>query len=409
MSRAALRRLGALFFLALAGASHAAELRLMDYNILNYPGSTGSARAPHFRTVVAAVEPDLIVVQEIAASTGVSRFIAEVLEPLEPGLWAAAPYHDGYDSDRALFVRGGCVTVSDYGWLDTDLRDIEWWDLRVASSGEEFRLYTLHLKASSGSTNEARRYQECLVLRDDLDLLPTALPVLVAGDYNLYTASEPAWQLLRSPGPGQLLDPIQTEGAWHNNAAFAAVHTQSPRTDSFGGGATGGMDDRFDFVLADDDWFDGAGLELIEGSYTALGNDGAHFNTSILDGPNGVVSFEVANALHEASDHLPLFVDLAISDLVAAGAAPAPPGLAAFPNPFNPATRLRLSLPAAGRATLDVYDPRGRRVARLLDAERPAGELVLDWRPEALSAGLYLAVLELNGHGLAQSKLLLLK
>ena len=48
---------------------------------------------------------------------------------------------------------------------------------------------------------------------------------------------------------GRLFDPIDRIGNWHNNSSFSDVHTQSPRTAQFGGGASGGMDDRFDFIL----------------------------------------------------------------------------------------------------------------------------------------------------------------
>ena len=47
---------------------------------------------------------------------------------------------------------------------------------------------------------------------------------------------------------GQLFDPINRIGHWHNNSSFADVHTQSPRTSSFGGGANGGMDDRLSLI-----------------------------------------------------------------------------------------------------------------------------------------------------------------
>ena len=227
----------------------AGELNLTCWNILNFPGSTGNSREPHFRTVLAEVQPDILVVQEMIGQNGVNQFLSDVLNTLEPDLWAAAPYHDGPDTDRALFIRDECVTVLDSGWLDTTLRDIDWWDLEVAASGETFRLYSMHLKASQGSENENRRYAECLVLRADMDALGEGEHFIVAGDYNIYYDDEPAWQLLRSAGPGQLFDPIGQEGYWHNNPAYAPIHTQSTRTSQFGGGATGGLDDRFDFVL----------------------------------------------------------------------------------------------------------------------------------------------------------------
>ncbi len=390
-------------------AALAGRLRLMNHNLLNYPGSTGTARAPHFQTLLVEAVPDLLVVQEMLGQAGVNQFLAQVLEPLEPGLWTAAPFHDGTDTDRALFLRGAGAEVIASGWLDTDLRDIDWWDLRLADAGDTLRIYSLHLKASQGSSEEQRRYEECLVLRADLDALPAGRAALVCGDFNLYTASEPAWQLLRSAGPGQLFDPLGQEGPWHDSLGFAPVHSQSTRTTSFGGGATGGLDDRFDFVLPSAALLDGLGLELDAASYFALGNDGAHLNLSIVTGTNGAVSAAVANALHEASDHLPLLVELSWTDDTAVAELPAAPRLTAWPNPFNPATRLAFRLPAGGPARLDIYDTSGRRVARLFDGDAPAGELHVDWRPAHLPAGLYLAALSQDGRLLARAKLVLLK
>lgn len=405
----AARLLALLVAATLAASAQAGQLRLVSHNLLNYPGSTGTARAPYFRTVLGAAGPDLLVVQEMLGQAGVDQFLAQVLEPLAPGAWTAAPFHDGYDTDRALFLRAGCAGVIASGWLDTALRDIDWWDLQLADSGDTLRIYSLHLKASQGSSEEQRRYEECLVLRTSLDALPPGRAALVCGDFNLYTAAEPAWQLLRSAGPGQLLDPLDTEGAWHDNLGFAAVHSQSTRTTDFGGGATGGLDDRFDFVLADAPLLDGLGLELDPASYLALGNDGAHFNVSIVTGANGVVSAEVAEALHQASDHLPLCVDLRWTDGTAVAVLPATARLEAWPNPFNPATRLRFSLPTAGPARLEVFDLQGRRVARLFAGHVEAGSLAVDWQTGSLPAGLYLAVLSQGGQPVARSKLVLLK
>ena len=50
-------------------------------------------------------------------------------------------------------------------------------------------------------------------------------------------------------------------------------------------------------------------MEYIEDSLTPFGNDGNHFNQSINQGTNSAVSPEVADALYEASDHLPVFAD----------------------------------------------------------------------------------------------------
>ena len=50
-------------------------------------------------------------------------------------------------------------------------------------------------------------------------------------------------------------------------------------------------------------------MDILPDTYTPFGNDGSHFNQAINEGMNGAVPDSVANALHEASDHLPVFAD----------------------------------------------------------------------------------------------------
>jgi hypothetical protein len=63
------------------------------------------------------------------------------------------------------------------------------------------------------------------------------------------------------------------------------------------------------------------------------------------------------------------------------GAPPAPPYrlYANRPNPFNPTTTIRFSLPRVERAALVVYDIAGRRVATLADDSFGPGEFEVTW------------------------------
>lgn len=65
------------------------------------------------------------------------------------------------------------------------------------------------------------------------------------------------------------------------------------------------------------------------------------------------------------------------------------------PNPFNPQTAVNFNLPADGRITIDVYDAAGRKVRRLSDSIRTAGQHSVQWngRDDAgrsMASGLYL-------------------
>lgn len=109
-----------------------------------------------------------------------------------------------------------------------------------------------------------------------------------------------------------------------------------------------------------------------------------------------------------------LIDDLAVvavgGDLTAAGEAPAAAAsLAVHPNPFNPKTSLRMSLPAAGHAQLRIFDARGAEVARLLDGPTAAGRLDLEWDARGRPSGIYLAKLSIDGRLAATRKLTLLK
>ncbi|MDH4037894.1 MAG: T9SS type A sorting domain-containing protein [Candidatus Krumholzibacteria bacterium] len=53
-----------------------------------------------------------------------------------------------------------------------------------------------------------------------------------------------------------------------------------------------------------------------------------------------------------------------------------------YPNPFNPATTIPVTLSRAAKVMLDVYDARGRRVATLFDGSLPAGTHALAWNGE---------------------------
>lgn len=88
---------------------------------------------------------------------------------------------------------------------------------------------------------------------------------------------------------------------------------------------------------------------------------------------------------------------------IAIGAAPRVDGprLGNAPNPFNPRTTLWLELPAEGRAVVELFDMRGRYLARLLDESRPAGRSSLEFDGvvdhRSLPSGVYFARLRTAG------------
>ena len=87
--------------------------------------------------------------------------------------------------------------------------------------------------------------------------------------------------------------------------------------------------------------------------------------------------------------------------------------VSAYPNPFNPSTTIRYTVPSRGPVTIGIFDARGARVKTLLDAVSPEGAHTVPWdgRDEAggrVSSGIYFARIAMGGQRQAH-KLVLLK
>ena len=306
--------------------ANASTARIMTYNLLNYNGD-GDGRIDDYVTIIDAIQPDLIITQEIIGQSGFSSFKTDVLDIINSNIWSSGTFtNQSAQQDIALYYKHDIFTFLNTDVINTaqssGTRDVIEWAMSHEASGIEFKVYGVHLKASSGSSNATERLQEATILRNHLDDLSSNSYFIVGGDFNIYSnnsSSEPAFQMLigsTDDNDGRLFDPIDRIGHWHNNSSFADVHTQSPRTSNFGGGATGGMDDRFDWLFVSQALTsDVSEMYYVENTYWAFGNDGNHFNQAINNGSNDSVSDEIADALHDASDHLPVYMDVWFNDL----------------------------------------------------------------------------------------------
>ena len=84
-----------------------------------------------------------------------------------------------------------------------------------------------------------------------------------------------------------------------------------------------------------------------------------------------------------------------------------------YPNPFNPKTTIRFSLPSAGEVNLVVFDVKGRQVATLIDGSMDAGDHHVVWdgqndAGQSQPSGLYFYTLD-TGDEKATRKMLMLK
>ena len=314
--------------------------------------------------------------QELTHATGVTTFLNDVMNH-NSNTYQAAPFLDGFDTDNGLFYKIENIALMGSQNIVTPLRAIT--EYVLLFKNVEFSIYSLHLKASQGETNENRRLAEATILRTKLNALLSTSNFIAAGDFNIYTAAEPAYTVLTVAGTqaesnGRLYDPINQFGNWHNNGFFSSIHSQSTRTTAFGDGSTGGLDDRFDIMLVSNSLLSGGGMDILPATYRAFGNDGNHFNQAISAGSNNVVSASMANALHLASDHLPVIAQFIFGNTTSVSNGPNGPisfDLSQnYPNPFNGETMILFSLPTLSGAKITIYDLSGRSVRELTGNRR---------------------------------------
>jgi hypothetical protein len=82
--------------------------------------------------------------------------------------------------------------------------------------------------------------------------------------------------------------------------------------------------------------------------------------------------------------------------------------LSAYPNPFNPTTLIRFSLPEAAHARLEIFDIVGRKMAIPFDDDCVAGQYAVPFDGSRWSAGVYFARLSASNRQ-TTAKLLLIK
>jgi hypothetical protein len=295
----------------LIGFSQTDTAIVMYYNVLNYPGTTGS-RVQYFRQINQYVKPDLILITELVSDAGAQTLLNQGLNVYGETKYQKALFVNGDDTDNMLFYNSDKFTLFSQDTIDTELRAINEYVLyynlqQPAEDTVFFYFYVAHLKASTGY--ESERLDEVLKFKDYVNAKPGIENMIFGGDLNFYNASsEPAYWSLINDGLYPLND-VLPAGDWHEDPAYASIHTQSPRTVQFGGGANGGMDDRFDFMLFSDDILSGSNnISYMDNSITAFGNDGQHFNAALTDSPvNTSLPDSIIQALYYMSDHLPVF------------------------------------------------------------------------------------------------------
>ncbi len=303
---------------------------IMNYNTLNFPNGNPQNRQDTLKKILDFVEPDIILLQELKSEEGLLSIVEESCADLD-GLYKSATWepiqsnpNSSWPLQQNIVYNSDRFTLHEENVVLTNYRDINefifYFNSEELISNQDtafLYLYTTHLKSSQGGENEQLRLEMVESFSAHLETLPIDAQVIIGGDFNLYDSAEPAYQLLLSTENAIVLeDPIDMPGEWHSGSfSEKSILTQSTRTSQlFGDGASGGMDDRFDFMLCSENMMDGSdGYQYLQNSYYALGNNGTCYNESILDCmPNVTVPSSVMTALYYMSDHLPVIMQLSL-------------------------------------------------------------------------------------------------
>jgi hypothetical protein len=69
----------------------------------------------------------------------------------------------------------------------------------------------------------------------------------------------------------------------------------------------------------------------------------------------------------------------------------------AYPNPFNPATKINVQVPKREFVSLKVYDMLGKELSPLFEGVLEPGEHTFQWSAEGRASGVYLARMSTGG------------
>jgi hypothetical protein len=297
----------------------------MFYNLLDFPEAPPSNRADILKAIIDDYQPDLFMVCELQSEAGANTILNTSLVTPD-NRYMKANFIPNQSSSftglqQLVFYNSTKLILDDLTVITTSIRDINHYIFKLntpdaATNPIYLDVFVAHLKSSQGIDNELLRLQMIVEFTDILSSISTDHFVLFAGDLNLYTSDESAYQeLLDSSNSIILKDPIDRLGGWHNNASFQDIHTQSTRTSNAGfndHGAGGGLDDRFDFILISENLQTSATLHYVEGSYKAYGNNANCFNDNINDTSCAGTEYSqsIRDNLYNMSDHLPVIMQL---------------------------------------------------------------------------------------------------
>ena len=395
---------------------HAQEtLTVMQYNLLEY-GNYNSGFADCYETnnntqhkdeciraLLDYVQPDIFTVCEFGATQALlTDFLRHNLNINGANYWQSDNIvnYAGSNIINHIFYDSRKVGLSKHVALRTNPRDTDVYELYLKTAslaaGDTIKLVCIVAHPKAGQGYEASRRA---LMQTAMDYVNQHYPtdnVLIMGDFNMYSANESGYRLLTQTYSNPsicFMDPVGSAGVgeWNNNSQYAAYHTQSTRSYSDECFSSGGLDDRFDFILmADEIAFSYNHMRYVHGSYRAIGNDGSHFNMSVDQGYNSSVPAELAEALYDASDHLPVTMKIAVDVHLGVEDDEVQSLFATVaPNPATDFAKVGFFNPTEGNIQFELYSLQGQLVTQASE-HFVSGSQQFDLNLQDLPNGFYM-------------------
>ncbi len=310
------------------------EIKLMQYNLLYYDkdiydcdASTNNTDTKNaaLRTITEYVQPDILCVNEMnEGDYSYLKILDEVLN-VNGVDYFKAKRGNGSFTINAVYYNSKKMSLANYQSFSFSLgngysRYMDCYKMTILTDPPTTVTFIVaHLKAGTGDEDTRANATSTLMYNIENNYLNIDDNYVFSGDFNFYNSDEEGYQNLinYSNADYKLYDPVNKAGNWNDNCYYADYHTQATHTSSNGCPVTGGLDDRFDFILVSPSIQNHtAGVSYVSSDYVTVGQDGEHCNSSINDGYNYAVPSDVADALYTMSDHLPVSLTLKLDNSI---------------------------------------------------------------------------------------------
>ncbi|MDR9416895.1 MAG: endonuclease/exonuclease/phosphatase family protein [Gracilimonas sp.] len=369
------------------------DIRVLSYNVLRDNLFDTNVQAP-FERIFKAIDPDIIGLQEVYNNSGAEA--ANLIETFLPSENGESWHHGDVGNDNLIVSRFPVIDQKAVSGNAAYLLDL---------SSTKLLVVVAHPPCCTNDEGRQEEFDAIMsFIRDSQSGLEFNLakdtPILIIGDMNLVGLNRQVETLLSGdiadegrfgPDFNPDWDGTSFEDTRPENPGSPTTFTWYNQNSSFSAG-------RLDYIV-------------YSGSVWEIQNSFSLFTPALSDDmltENGLQKDDTI----VASDHLPLVADFRpkmSTSILSPSETPSDIKLHQnFPNPFNPTTTIRYSLPNRGMVTLEVFGMTGRKIANLVQEVQPAGEHAVTWEAGNEASGLYFIRLSANKKTVT-GKMMLLK